>query len=83
VRIDRIELLAYDWPMASLRVTCGRGVYIRSLARDLGRLLGTGGCLSGLRRTAVGPYAVGRAVGPERLEQPITQADLLPMPEQG
>lgn len=81
VRIDAIELLAYDWPLAHLRVTCGKGTYIRSLARDLGALLGVGGHLAGLRRTAVGEYDLAKAVPPERLQQPITQADLLPTPE--
>ena len=80
VRIDAIEVLTYQWPRVDLRVTCGRGTYIRSLARDLGRALGTGGHLSALRRTAVGPYDLGIGVDAERLGEPITQKDLLPMP---
>lgn len=79
VRIDEVELLDYHWPKAKVRVTCGRGTYIRSLARDIGKALGTGGHLSGLRRLGVGPFTVEIAVTHERLERPITQADLLPM----
>lgn len=43
------------------RVTCSAGTYIRSLARDLGRLLGVGGYLTGLRRVRIGRFGVGRA----------------------
>ena len=63
VRIDAIELLDYTWPISTIRVTCGKGTYIRSLGRDLGVALGTGGHLASLRRTAVGPYRVGRRDG--------------------
>lgn len=80
VRIDAIEMLDYHWPLASIRVRCGRGAYIRSLARDVGVALGTGGHLASLRRTAVGPYDLSMAYDAKRLESPIDQRDLLPMP---
>lgn len=80
VRVDGIALLSYTWPIARLRVDCGKGTYIRSLARDLGKAMGTGGHLESLRRTAVGEYDLAKAVGEERLRLPITQADLLPAP---
>lgn len=79
VHIDAIELLAYNWPIVELRITCGKGTYIRSLARDLGRLLHTGGHLAALRRTRVGAYDLNQAVNAQRLTQPITQEDLLPI----
>lgn len=81
VWIDAIELLDYDWPRVTLRVVCGKGVYIRSLGRDLGKALGTGGYLAALRRTSIGSYRVEDAHPIERFERPITQADLLPVPE--
>lgn len=80
VRIDAIELLHYRFPMADLRITCGKGTYIRSLARDLGRRLGTGGHLAALRRTAVGDYDLAKAIDIQQLPSPITQDDLLPPP---
>jgi len=80
VRIDAVEVLSYAWPIASLRITCGRGTYIRSLARDLGQRLGTGGHLASLRRTAVGRYTIETAIGEQRLAAPITQADVLALP---
>jgi tRNA pseudouridine55 synthase len=73
-------LLSYDWPIVALRITCGRGTYIRSIARDLGEQLATGGHLASLRRTAVGPYDLSVAVTAERLNQPIEQSDLLAPP---
>lgn len=81
VRIDAIKVLDYAWPRLSLRVDCGKGTYIRSLARDIGTALGTGGHLSALRRTAIGPYTVEQAVSVERCAQGIEQDDLLPVPE--
>ena len=80
VRMDSIELLAYQFPRLAVRIGCGRGFYVRSLARDIGRELGTGGHLADLRRTAVGEYDLSTAVGPERLEEAITQDDLLEVP---
>lgn len=80
VRIDAVEVRGYAFPELSLRITCGKGVYIRSLGRDLGRTLGTGGHLASLRRTAVGRHTLHDAVPIERLDEPITQDDLLPVP---
>ena len=81
VRIDAIEVLGYQWPQLSLRVTCGRGTYIRSLARQLGEALGTGGHLASLRRMAVGQYTVERTMTVEQIEATqITKQMLLPMP---
>lgn len=56
VRIDSIEILNYDWPHLEIDVACGKGTYIRSLARDLGENLGVGGLIETLRRTGVGPF---------------------------
>lgn len=63
VRIDRIEILEYRFPMLRLRIECGKGTYIRSLARDLGGQLACGGYVSTLRRTRTGPFAVESACG--------------------
>jgi len=79
VTIHAIDLLGYEWPHALLDVRCAKGVYIRSLARDLGRALGTGGVLAGLRRTAVGEFTIDRAVPLDALADPLTAADLIPL----
>lgn len=61
VRIDKIEIIAWDWPFVSLRVNCGKGTYIRSLAHDIGQKLGCGGYVKELRRTAIGEFRVENA----------------------
>ncbi|MCK6475012.1 MAG: tRNA pseudouridine(55) synthase TruB [Planctomycetes bacterium] len=82
VRVDTIELLSYAWPELDLRVTCGKGTYIRSLARQIGGKLGTGGHLKALRRTAVGPYTLAQAVGFDALPALIGAKHVLPVPEE-
>lgn len=60
LRIDAIELLDFN-PAArhlAVRVVCGKGTYIRALARDIGRALGSGAFLTSLRRTRVGRVRV-------------------------
>ena len=67
VRVYGIEFLDYQWPHLRLRIDCGRGTYIRAIARDVGSALGVGGHLTELRRTRVGRFAVDQAVTVERL----------------
>jgi tRNA pseudouridine55 synthase len=57
VIVKDIKIVSYDWPNLKIRVKTGPGVYIRSLARDLGVKLKTGGYLSGLIRTRVGNFS--------------------------
>jgi tRNA pseudouridine55 synthase len=54
---------------ADVTVACSSGTYVRALARDLGAALGTGGHLTALRRTRVGPYGLDGAATLERLEE--------------
>lgn len=56
VEIKEIEIISYEWPNVHLRIVTGSGVYIRSLARDIGESLGTGAYLAGLERIRVGQY---------------------------
>ena len=65
LHIDEIELLDFDpeKKTLSIRVVCGKGTYIRALARDIGQALGSGAFLTSLRRTRVGEYRVEEAVG--------------------
>jgi tRNA pseudouridine55 synthase len=67
VQVYSIDLVDYTWPIARVRIECGRGTYIRAIARDLGEALGTGGYLTELRRTFVGQYRVEQAVKLEDL----------------
>ncbi len=81
VHVDSIEVIEYEWPLLRVIITCGRGTYVRSMARDIGVALGTGGHLAGLRRTAVGPYTIDKAVDAPRLKLPVGQSDLEPVPD--
>jgi tRNA pseudouridine55 synthase len=67
VRIDRIDVLRYDWPYLELQIDCGSGTYIRSIARDLGDSLGCGGLIDVLVRTRIGPFTLERAISPADL----------------
>lgn len=62
VCVHGIDVLAYAWPMLELRVHCGKGTYIRSLARDLGTSLGRAGLVEVLRRERVGPFTHAEAL---------------------
>ena len=66
VTFREIELLDFNMPEIRLRVLCSKGTYIRSLARDLGEALGSGGYLSGLRRTAIGAFRIDGATDLEK-----------------
>ena len=77
IRIHEIEILAYDWPMLTLRIRCSKGTYIRSIARNLGERLGTGGMLAGLRRTRSGPFSVEQAWTVDRIRGGIEPGDLM------
>jgi tRNA pseudouridine55 synthase len=68
VRIHTLALLDFDGDTLSLRVDCSKGTYIRTLAVDLGRVLGCGAHLTALRRTRIGPLNLSAAVTLEALE---------------
>ncbi len=81
IDIRAVELVSYDWPVAAVRVACGKGVYIRSLARDLGTALGVGGVLAGLRRTRVGPFTADESRTPDAMPDPLNEHDLIRLDE--
>jgi tRNA pseudouridine55 synthase len=84
VRIDAIRVKRYEWPYLDLEVDCGKGTYIRSIARDLGTALGCGGLVQTLRRTRVGAYTAEQGVSldsdPEtvKLEPMLTAVAAMP-----
>jgi len=69
VRIERIEVMDWRAPLLTLDIVCGKGTYIRSLARDLGATLGCGAHLAALRRTMVGPLTLATALPLAELEE--------------
>ncbi|HET7091976.1 MAG TPA: tRNA pseudouridine(55) synthase TruB, partial [Thermomicrobiales bacterium] len=75
VTIHALELLAWEPPVARLRIDCSKGTYIRSLAHDLGTALGPGAHLSALRRTRSGPFTLADAITLDALAAADLPAD--------
>lgn len=69
VEAKAIELLSYEWPFAIVRLVTGPGFYVRSLARDLGEALGTGGYVEELERTRVGSFTKENALALSELHE--------------
>ena len=63
VTIYSLEVVRYEYPELVLRIQCSTGTYVRSLGRDLAESLGTAAVMSGLVRTAIGPFRVEEAIG--------------------
>ena len=73
------EWSAGEQPELIVDVDCGPGTYIRSLARDLGEVVGTGATLSGLCRTHSSGFELSESVTLEALEASLAQGDLVPV----
>jgi len=71
IRIDEIELTDFNpqTMQMSIRVVCGKGTYIRALARDIGRALGSGAFLTALCRTRVGDIRIDQCLTLEDFPQ--------------
>ena len=69
ITIYNLEILEFSLPKLVLRVECSKGTYIRSLARDVGAALESGGHLTGLTRTLSGGFGIGKALKMEELDQ--------------
>jgi tRNA pseudouridine55 synthase len=76
VRIDALELHSVGTDRVAVRISCGSGTYVRSLARDIGVAIGCGAHLASLRRTRVGAFHVGEALTLDQL-QSLKDDDLL------
>ena len=74
IRIDRLELLAFEPPRFRIAIACSKGTYIRSLVADIGAALAVGAHLAELRRTRSGRFALDQAVTLDRL----AEATLIP-----
>lgn len=75
VTIHALEMLRYEAPMLTIRVTCSKGTYVRVLGEDIGRILGCGAHLNALRRIQVGKLTIDGMVTLEQLQahaQPLS-----------
>jgi len=76
VQIDRLELVGMPDALTSIfESECGRGTYVRAIARDIGRALGCFGHVIALRRTRVGPFQEAQAVTLSELEDAANLED--------
>jgi tRNA pseudouridine55 synthase len=75
VRIDTLEMVEYRLADVSFRISCSKGTYIRSLARDMAARLGTCAHVSKLRRTRIGGFSVDDAFSPDSFDP---SRDILP-----
>ena len=82
VRVDRIELTAFDAEkmQADIHVVCGKGTYIRSLARDIGEALQSGAYLTALCRTRVGDVRIEDCLTIDGFQQWLDQQDIEQQP---
>jgi tRNA pseudouridine55 synthase len=82
IRIDSLELLAFEPPHVRIAIACSKGTYVRSLVADLGNDLGCGAHMSELRRTRSGVFTLAMAHDLDRLDDPrlvaMTEATRLP-----
>ena len=76
VYIEAFEIAEFNADSPRFRVVCGKGTYIRSLVRDLARLLGTVGYVRDLRREAVGPLTLNNSISLEKLQELADSARL-------
>lgn len=76
ITVNSFEITQFDFPNLHFKVVCSKGTYIRSLAHDLGQVLGCGGVLSALRRTKIGDFSVENAWNLEELVQLLEERKL-------
>ena len=79
IRIDRLELLAFEPPRFRIAIACSKGTYVRSIVADLGTDLGCGAHLAELRRTRSGRFAIEHAVALDRLAEVELAERLIPL----
>jgi len=68
IMIYELEIRSYEWPRLKIKVKCSSGTYIRSLAYDVGEVLGCGAYLEELERTAIGKLKLSEAVSVKELD---------------
>ena len=73
VTIHSLDIIDFNLPVVTVEVECGKGTYIRSLAHDLGQILGCGASLKSLVRQRYGPFDIKDAVNVPRLEDAFHQ----------
>lgn len=76
VKFYEMELLDFSLPKITIRMKCSKGTYVRSVARDLGLMLGSGGYLTGLCRTQSGSYKVSECYSLDEVLEALTPKEV-------
>ncbi|WP_054142932.1 tRNA pseudouridine(55) synthase TruB [Bosea sp. AAP35] len=81
VEIDALRIVSHDGATTTFEAECGKGTYVRAIARDLGLALGCLGHVAHLRRTRVGPFSIAESASVETLREGLDSATgaLLPV----
>lgn len=80
VTIEKLDLLSLENNVAKLRVKCSKGTYIRSIAHDLGEVLGCGGHLIGLTRTIAGDFKIENSIELSTIENSENKENFIENP---
>ncbi len=62
IKIHSLRLIQFSLPEIQFELECSKGTYVRKLAEDVGKVLGCGGCISQIKRTRIGNFAIEEAV---------------------
>jgi tRNA pseudouridine55 synthase len=78
VRIERLEIMGYEWPRLAVEIECSSGTFVRALGRDLAESLGTKAVMESLVRTAVGPFSQRASIPLDAITPDTARAAILP-----
>jgi tRNA pseudouridine55 synthase len=78
VRIDILDVTAYEWPRLGVDIVCSSGTFVRAIGRDLAMALGTAAVMESLTRTAVGPFERARSLAMAAVTLESVRAAMLP-----
>lgn len=76
VDIDKVDITYVDFPRVGLRVTCGKGTYIRTFIADIGESLGCGAAMESLVRTQVGDFTIDKAFKISEIEELVASSEI-------
>jgi tRNA pseudouridine55 synthase len=79
ITIDKFEITRFQLPEVTVRITGSSGTYIRSIARDLGKAVGSGAYLKDLQRTHIGTFTINDALNIETFLEKLGNCSLLPI----
>ena len=75
--VNNIKIIKYKFPFLKIEISCSKGTYIRSIANDLGKKLGTGAILSELQRTQIGNFNLKNVIKQEKLNKQVLEKNKL------